>query len=130
MKNLKVCLAAITVVGASMAANAAIVTGRIVDPEGDTPLEYVNVVVKSASGKAYGAATDAQGNFTITNIPEGKYTITASFVGYVSTEQSLVVNRAKVNAGIIRMSENSNVLQEVEVKGKSWTGRCSTSTLT
>ncbi|TNE68579.1 TonB-dependent receptor [bacterium] len=44
----------------------------------------------------YGAATDLDGNFKLTNIPYGRYTVTVSFVGFQSKVlQAVEVNSAK-----------------------------------
>lgn len=96
---------------------AAIVSGKVVDESGN-PMEFVNVIAKSSVGKSsYGAVTGVDGSFRIMDIPNGKYTLTSSFVGYNPASKHIVVNRGSVNAGVLEMGENSTVLQEVEVKG-------------
>ena len=41
-------------------------------------------------GTAMGAATDGDGNYTILNVPAGKYSMTASYIGYKNTTTSNV----------------------------------------
>jgi hypothetical protein len=55
------------------------ITGRVVDDSTGAPLHFVNVFL---SNTTMGAATDAAGNFSITNIPYGNYELVASMVGY------------------------------------------------
>lgn len=56
------------------------IAGIITDAESGDPLVGVNVVIE---GILLGAATDADGYYTILNVPSGNYTVTASFIGYV-----------------------------------------------
>ncbi len=58
-------------------------TGRIVESAKNEPLIGVNILLK---GTYYGAATDINGHFTISNITPGSYNITVSFIGYKTVE--------------------------------------------
>ncbi|MCS7258586.1 MAG: TonB-dependent receptor [candidate division WOR-3 bacterium] len=55
------------------------IIGRVIDVDTREPLVGVNVVVE---GTELGAATDADGKYLITNVPAGRYNITASYIGY------------------------------------------------
>lgn len=61
--------------------------GKVKDAETGEPLIGATVLLK---GTNHGAATDVDGNFSITAITSGQYTIVVSFIGYAST--SIVVN--------------------------------------
>ena len=50
-------------------------------------LAGANVIV---DGTSMGAATDANGKYTILNVPAGKYSVTASYIGYKNTTESNV----------------------------------------
>jgi TonB-dependent SusC/RagA subfamily outer membrane receptor len=69
-------------------ANEASIKGYVKSDDG-TPLVAVNVML---GGTSMGAATDADGYFIITNVPEGKYQITASMIGYKTQSQTVAVN--------------------------------------
>lgn len=58
-------------------------TGKIVDAAKNEPLIGVNILLK---GTYYGAATDINGKFTISNITPGSYTVTVSFIGFKTVE--------------------------------------------
>ena len=55
-------------------------------------LAGANVIV---DGTSMGAATDGDGGYTILNVPAGRYSVTASYIGYKSTTESNVT--VKVN---------------------------------
>ncbi|MEM8601858.1 MAG: carboxypeptidase-like regulatory domain-containing protein, partial [Bacteroidota bacterium] len=63
-------------------------SGFVLDQTG-APLPGANVIaVHEPSGTTYGAATRAGGSYVIPNMRVGgPYTITASFIGYVSQEE-------------------------------------------
>ena len=63
--------------------NSGRLTGKIVDAKNNEALIGVNILLK---GTYYGAATDINGNFTISNITPGSYNITVSFIGYKTME--------------------------------------------
>jgi TonB-dependent receptor len=68
------------------------IKGRIFDKDTKDALTGANVIVK---GTSLGAASDLDGNYIIRNIPEGKQTITVSYIGYnsVSTDVNITANR-------------------------------------
>jgi outer membrane receptor protein involved in Fe transport len=74
------------------------VYGNVVDIETKQPLPFVNVWIENTS---YGTTTDTTGYFEIKNIPIGKYSFSASMVGYkqltlsdiiVVTKRSSIIN--------------------------------------
>ncbi|MBN1999540.1 TonB-dependent receptor, partial [candidate division KSB1 bacterium] len=65
--------------GSVFAAITGKIAGRVVDAETGEPLVGVNVFISSTT---MGAATDANGDFFILNIPPGKYDIQTQMIGY------------------------------------------------
>ena len=66
------------------------ITGKIIDKSSGEPVPYVNVYIKSISR---GGATDEEGYYALLNVPPGKYTITASAIGYITTSvQNVIVS--------------------------------------
>ncbi|MFQ6674850.1 MAG: TonB-dependent receptor domain-containing protein [Fidelibacterota bacterium] len=65
------------------------VSGTVSDEAG-TPLAGANVVVE---GTEFGASTDREGTYSISAIPEGTYTVMASYIGYESSRRTVVVGR-------------------------------------
>jgi len=75
------------------------VTGTVTDKETGDTFPGVNVVIPQLQ---IGAATNANGEYTIKNVPAGTYTITASFVGYKKyTAQIQVSDGEKVVHNIV-----------------------------
>lgn len=67
------------------------VRGRVF-AEGE-PLPYANIIIV---GTSYGASTDMEGYYKISNIPEGTYKIRASYIGYEPREETIIVKANKV----------------------------------
>lgn len=55
------------------------ITGQVTDQDTGTPLIGANVILK---GTSMGAATNAEGEFLILNVPPGSYNLEISMIGY------------------------------------------------
>jgi len=55
------------------------ISGQVVEKDNDEPVPFANIILL---GGTIGAAADLNGNYTILNIPPGRYSIKASAVGY------------------------------------------------
>ena len=64
------------------------IKGRVFDKKTGDPLPGANVIVLSTS---LGAATNLEGRFDIRNVPTGKMTFKASYIGYVSSTMERTV---------------------------------------
>ena len=70
------------------AAETGKIKGRILDATNNEALVGVNVIVE---GTDLGAATDANGEYLITNIRTGTYTLNVSYIGYQSVTMTEVL---------------------------------------
>jgi len=84
------------------------VSGTVTDEAGQ-PLPGVTVIVK---GTTQGTVTNADGNYSITNIPEGA-TLVFSFVG-MRTQEMVIGNQTNIN---IRLEQETIGLEEVVAVG-------------
>ncbi len=86
------------------------VTGTVIDSETGVPLSGANILVEEAK---IGAASDADGSFTIRNIPQGNYTLSASYVGYDVRKERIILNDRALNIKFIltpKITETSEVI--------------------
>lgn len=58
------------------------IAGRVTDAENGQPLPGVDVMIE---GTSMGAATNAEGYYTILNVPPGTFTVKFSIIGYTKT---------------------------------------------
>lgn len=94
--------------------------GRIIDNESHAPLAFVNLGVFADSVLIKGTESDSNGYFKLTQVPLGRLTIKATYLGYLP----IVINDVIVNSGketilTIEMEESTNTLKEVVVKAIS-----------
>jgi len=73
------------------AASPGNISGKVVDATTRETLPFANVVVV---GTSLGAMSMADGTYFIKNVPEGTYSVKASFIGYESDEKASIVVKA------------------------------------
>ncbi len=88
------------------------VEGTVSDQSDGAPLPGATVMLVDTD---YGAATDADGYFEFTDVPEGTYTLRISFVGYVPLQREIEVNE-DLNLNL-SLSMDQQSLSEVVVTG-------------
>ena len=66
--------------------------GHVIDSETGEHLPYVTVTIP---GTTIGTATDASGHYFLKNLPQGRFTLVASSVGYRSAEQTVEISPDK-----------------------------------
>jgi hypothetical protein len=97
----------------SIFAQKGTITGRVTDAKTGEPLIGTTVILE---GTTLGDATDANGRYTIKNIPTKTYNLTASYVGFVSKTIFNVVVRSAGNIDInFELEEKVSELTEVTV---------------
>ena len=91
------------------------IRGQVKDIASEEPMIGVSILVEGLTDAA--AVSDIKGNFVITNVPVGRHSIKASYIGYepvilkeqlLSSGKELVLN--------IRMCESISKLEEVTIK--------------
>ncbi len=95
------------------------IAGKVTDSKTNEGVIGANVVIV---GTTQGAATDLEGNFLISNVKEGTYTLQVSSVMYKThTVQDVKVETAKKITLEISVSEDVSELQEVVVTARRQT---------
>ncbi len=96
------------------------IRGRIVDGKTSQPLDFVNVALlrDADATPTTGVISDEKGHFELPRVPNGKYSLRISFVGYNTIELPLKVSDKELDMGMIKLEEDSKRLSEVEVVGQ------------
>ena len=80
--------------GWTLAQDTGTITGVVTDSTNGGSIPGANVVIQSLS---IGAATNSSGAFEITSVPEGEYTVTASFVGFQRKSATVAVTAGETS---------------------------------
>lgn len=89
-----------------------IIKGKVTDAKSGIGLPGVNVLIK---GTTIGASTDLDGNYTITNVVPGYYTLFASYISYKPFQQDFKMEAGKTIQFNIKLEEDIAELAGVEV---------------
>lgn len=97
------------------------ITGIVLDATSKEPIPFASVVVRNSGDSILtGGITDADGNFVVTDIPEGNNKVEIQFIGYEKITKEIEVSRAKAkhNLSTINLNESGLALDEVVVRGE------------
>ncbi|MFI5251398.1 MAG: TonB-dependent receptor domain-containing protein [Bacteroidota bacterium] len=101
----------------AVAQNSGTIRGVIKDQKTGESIPYVNIRLK---GTSYGASSDDKGNFSISNIPDGSYDVSASVIGHKTAEAKEIEVRGGDTTNISLALEDQSVqVGEVVVYGAS-----------
>jgi hypothetical protein len=105
-------------VGAAITASAQTlqsIRGVVIDNDSKAPLPGVNIILVGTD-PLLGATTDVNGQYVITQVPTGRYTLKVSFVGYeeIMSTNALVIAGKQLEINF-EMKEQLTVLEEVVI---------------
>lgn len=99
-----------------MAQSSQVITGVVTDKITSIPIQFVNVSVLN-SQPFMGAITDSLGAFTLPNVPNGRYDIEVSFIGYhKKVIREVLVVSGKQTQLDIDLEESLAQLNEVVIR--------------
>jgi len=103
------------------------IKGKVLD-ETNQPLPGASVGI---DGTTIGSVTDGNGNYTILGVKPGNYTLTAKFVGYVASKQTITLGTTVINANFGLKPDSKNLNEVVVIgygtqKSKDLTGSIAT----
>ncbi len=96
-------------------AQTATLQGRVTDAATGQALPGANVVVTSAGGALTGAATDANGNYTVKGLNAGTYSVAVSFIGYEKKSASATLNAGAAETINFTINPSSITVNETVV---------------
>lgn len=88
------------------------IIGHVIDSNTGEHLSYISVALK---GTTIGAMTDNTGHFFLKNLPEGKFTIVVSAVGYKPVTRQVVIKKGKTQEINFEIMEDLVTLDGVVV---------------
>lgn len=100
-----------------------VISGRLLDAGTNQPLEFATValVKKADNSPVKSIQTDLQGYFKLPDIPDGRYILRATYVGYATFfKDSIAITPARrtLNLGAIKMSQSKGILKEVSIRAQ------------
>ena len=90
------------------------IEGKIVS-ENNEEISYAYVIIKQNKKSV---TADAKGNFVITDLPPGTYTLHFSSFGYTLQQKTVELHENEKLTLAIALKENINTLQTVEITGR------------
>lgn len=88
------------------------IKGHVIDKKTREHLPYITVSLK---GTTIGVTTDATGHYSLKNLPLGKFTIEAKFVGYQTQQFDIELKKGKTLEINFELEESNISLNEVVV---------------
>ena len=118
MKKFLLCnLLTILLVSFDFAGTTGKLTGVVTDAATGEPLPFVNITIE---GTVLGAASDLDGNFVILNIPPGRYSVKAQYIGYQpQIISNILISIDKTTREDFVLSESSVELEAVVVEARA-----------
>ena len=100
------------------------ISGKIIDSLSNKIIDYASIglVLEENNKEVNGTTSDDKGNFSIKNIPYGKYKVVVYYIGYKnSAKNNIVISSAKptINLGNFTMVNTQTNLQEVVITAKT-----------
>ena len=92
------------------------IDGRIVDKSTSEPLVGVNVFFSKTT---WGATTDDNGFYTLTNIPAGQYELVVSMIGYEVEREQMIIKSDEIFTLNFRLQYRAILMSEINVTAKT-----------
>ncbi|MEW7291196.1 TonB-dependent receptor domain-containing protein [Aquimarina sp. 2304DJ70-9] len=94
------------------------IKGKVIDKNLNQPIPYATVVITDGANKIIsGGISTENGNFLITDIPRGNYTLKIQFIGYTSYSTPIEISRKSkdIDVGTVALEESAEALDDVTV---------------
>lgn len=114
IKAATVCICALFFFNAEALAQNGTLAGVVTDAQSGTTLTGATIFIPSLDR---GAATDIDGEFQVTDIPAGTYTVRINFIGYRQSQEEVTINAGETTNLSIQLRFDRLGLEEVIVTG-------------
>ena len=91
------------------------IRGFIYEKESGEPVMFCNVFIE---GTTFGSATDINGMYNISKVEAGNYTLTATYIGYDTTEVNISLKGGQIISQNLEIRESSVKLNEVIISAE------------
>ncbi|MEW7280785.1 TonB-dependent receptor [Aquimarina sp. 2201CG1-2-11] len=94
------------------------IQGKIIDKNLEEPIPYATISIHDGADKIVsGGISTEKGDFIISDVPKGSYTLQIQFIGYKTYSQPIEISRKTkdINIGIISLEETAEALDDVTV---------------
>jgi len=91
------------------------IRGFVYDKETGEPVIFTNVFLNKTS---FGAATDANGYFTITRIPDGSYTLMVTYLGFDTLREQVTIKGSTVLTRKLFLEKASYALEGISISAE------------
>ncbi len=96
----------------SIFAQTGTIRGNVYEKETGNPVIFCNVAL---DGTSFGATTDLDGFFVISNVPVGNYVLRATYIGFDSSSVKVTIKKGAIAYQSLTMVENGIKLEEVSI---------------
>lgn len=98
------------------------ITGKIIDATSKKPLEDATIIFKSIDSNLikFGGITNQKGHFSI-DVEKENYNVSVEFISYETKNLNISAITKDLNLGLIEMELDTEILNEVEIKGEKRT---------
>lgn len=93
------------------------ITGRVINQTDQKPLAFANVFLNNTQK---GTTTDENGNFEINNVAAGNYELLASYLGFKTYYQTILIKDDGLNIRIELIPQSIELKEIVVTEDKNW----------
>lgn len=96
------------------------ITGSVVNKQTGEPIDFATIQLIDAKTKKplpIGTNADENGNFILPDIKDGEYLVRVTNIGSVDQERPATIKGGDVSVGVIKLAEDTKMLEEVVVEG-------------
>ncbi|HOI87237.1 MAG TPA: TonB-dependent receptor [Lentimicrobium sp.] len=124
-KSISLALTILLAGSLSLIAQNGTIRGFVYEKETGEPVIFTNVYLYKTT---YGAATDVNGYFTITRIPDGNYTLMVTYMGYDTLREQVIIKGNTVLTKKLFLNQSAVTLGAVQVTAEREEARSDTRT--